>query len=124
MFRIICTYLRHPYDKIFMTELVFKACSCAADNKLSVFRLKFYLRATAMVFLIFYCLFQTDHAVSYFFIGAFFVLFCCCSPFYFQICIFLIFQTLPQLSVTLSHYYYYYYYYLYYYYYYCYYYYY
>ena len=41
VFCIICIYFRHPYDKFFLAELVFKACSCAADNKLSASRFKF-----------------------------------------------------------------------------------
>ena len=52
---------------------------------------------SAMIFLIFYHLypFQTDHAVSFFLIGPFFlVLFCCCSLFYLQFYLFLIFLTL------------------------------
>ena len=38
---IICIYSRQSYDNFFLTELVFKACSCAADNKASVSSFKF-----------------------------------------------------------------------------------
>ena len=52
------------------------------------------------------CLFQTAHAVSQFLIRLFsLTLFCCCSRFYFQFYLFLIFLTLSQLSKTLPHYY-------------------
>ena len=66
-----------------------------------------YFWASAMIFLIFYDLYplQTDHAVSYFLIGPFFlVLLCCCSLFYLQFYIFLIFLTLLQLPVILPYY--------------------
>ena len=39
---IMYIYLIHPYDKSFQTELVFKACSYAAGNKLSVSALNFW----------------------------------------------------------------------------------
>ena len=71
-----------------------------------VSNLNFWASAMISWFSWFYCLylFQTDHAFSYFLIGPFFFLFYSVVVyFYLQFYFFLIFLTLPQLSVVLHY---------------------
>ena len=88
---------------------MFKACSCLLTTSFlfPVSNLHFWASAMISWFSWFYrlYLFQTDHAVSYFLIGLFFFLFYSVVVFfYLQFYLFLIFLTLPQLSVVLLHY--------------------
>ena len=101
------SYIYWDILMINFSELVFKACSCVADSKLSVSRFKFPFLSQCHDFPDILSSVSLPHwPCSFILLNCLFflVLFCYYSPFYLQFYLFLIFLTLLQLSVILLHY--------------------